>query len=313
MDHDQRLKALLREFLAEFVALVLAAWQGRFDFAGAEWLQQEVFPDPPRGRRRIIDLLARLKVLRPVGEADQTLIHIEVESGDSVADLRARMPEYRAFLRHRHALPVLSLALYLGVGLEGVGWDEQAERYWEEELGRTRWAYLGLPALDARAYVEGGNLLGVALAVLMRIPPDEKAWLKARAMQRVAEAQLSEFRRYLLMECIEAYLPLEGPHLAEFERLLTTEEFKMALKIGKTSFETGMEQGQERGQRALLRRQLEKRFGPLSETVRQRLEAWPADKLPELGETLLTAKSLAELGLEGDPAAPGGNGAPAVP
>jgi hypothetical protein len=79
----------------------------------------------------------------------------------------------------------------------------------------------------------------------------------------------------------------------------------MAIKIGKTSFELG--------QIAMLRRQLEKKFGPLSATAEQRLNTWPYDKLTDLGEALLTAKSLAELGLEGDPATPGGNGATAAP
>jgi hypothetical protein len=39
-------------------------------------------------------------------------------------------------------------------------------------------------------------------------------------------------------------------------------------------------------------------FGPLSETVRQRLETWPAEQVTDLGRALLRAKSLAELGLE---------------
>jgi hypothetical protein len=48
-----------------------------------------------------------------------------------------------------------------------------------------------------------------------------------------------------------------------------------------------------------LLKQIEARFGPLSEGARARLEAWPEDRLTELGLTLLTAKTLQELGLEG--------------
>ncbi|CAN5885784.1 hypothetical protein BH23PLA1_BH23PLA1_20230 [soil metagenome] len=43
---------------------------------------------------------------------------------------------------------------------------------------------------------------------------------------------------------------------------------------------------------------LENRFGPLSEAVRARLEALPADRLESLGVELLSAGSLKELGLE---------------
>jgi hypothetical protein len=52
------------------------------------------------------------------------------------------------------------------------------------------------------------------------------------------------------------------------------------------------------GQRQMIQGQLEVRFGPLSETARQRLEKWPREKVRELSIALLTAQSLKELGLE---------------
>jgi flagellar biosynthesis/type III secretory pathway protein FliH len=170
-----------------------------------------------------------------------------------------------------------------------------------------------LPALDARVYVEGENLLGVALSVLMRIADEERPWLKARAMQRIATAPLSVYRRFVLAECVEAYGGLEGPRLAEFEKLLLTEEFKEAQMLAKTSYEKGIEKGLEQGlekglgqgQRAVLARQLERRFGPLSAAARARLEGWQEERLLQLADDLLTPKGLAELGLEDAP-----NGAP---
>jgi hypothetical protein len=60
----------------------------------------------------------------------------------------------------------------------------------------------------------------------------------------------------------------------------------------------GREQGEMRGQRRVLRIQLEKRFGPLTPAVQQRLEEWPPERLPELAEAVLEASSLRELGLE---------------
>ncbi len=56
----------------------------------------------------------------------------------------------------------------------------------------------------------------------------------------------------------------------------------------------------EHAQRALLLRLIERRFGPLSDDGRQRLEAVPADRLIDLGEALLTATSLRDLGLADD-------------
>jgi hypothetical protein len=76
----------------------------------------------------------------------------------------------------------------------------------------------------------------------------------------------------------------------------------MAAMTVKTWFEEGVEKGVEKGlhtgQRQLLRDMIEKRFGTLSDGARQRLEAWPAEQLTELGLAFVEGKSLAELGLE---------------
>jgi hypothetical protein len=312
-DHDQRMKVAVREFLAEFAGLTVPSWVGRYRLAEAEWQEQEVFLNPPQGERRVLDLVARVPLAQPIGPATDSLLHVEIESGDSLTALRERMPRYHHTLLYRSVLPVLSLALYLGVGLEGVGWDEAPETYWEEQLGTTRWRYLGLPRLDAFEYVEGDNILGVALSVLMRCPEDQQPRLKLRAMQRVAQAELNAYRRFLLMELIEAYLPLVGPHLQEYQRLLVTEEFQMVRALGQTTFEKGVEQGEERGvlkgQRELLLRQLERRFGPLSPGARTRLESWSVDRLLEAGDKLMTpTTTLIDLGLED---APNGTAPPA--
>ena len=66
-----------------------------------------------------------------------------------------------------------------------------------------------------------------------------------------------------------------------------------------TTFEKGVQQGLQQGKREDIRLLLEKKFGPLGEGVRRRLEAWPADRLKELLLAVVDAPSLAALGLEG--------------
>ena len=61
MDHDQRFKTLIREFFADFLRLFFAAWAARLDLSGVEWLDKEVFTDPPGGDVYILDLVARLR------------------------------------------------------------------------------------------------------------------------------------------------------------------------------------------------------------------------------------------------------------
>jgi hypothetical protein len=133
--HDQRCKELLREFFPEFLQLLLPTWWERFDFSGLDWLTTEAFLDPPQGERRSLDLVARLPVRQSLAvaggeESCIALLHVEVESRDAAAPLRPRMPEYYWHLRTRHRLPVLPIALFLRVGLEGIGWDGCGKFSW---------------------------------------------------------------------------------------------------------------------------------------------------------------------------------------
>lgn len=59
--------------------------------------------------------------------------------------------------------------------------------------------------------------------------------------------------------------------------------------------EKGMEQGIVKGESAMLLRLLERRFGPLSEPVRQRVAGADAETLLAWGERLLDARRLEDI------------------
>jgi hypothetical protein len=314
-DHDQRFKNLFREFFAEFFALFFPAWASRFDFTRVDWLEQEVFTDPPQGQRRSLDLVARLPV-RPDAPPPAphlelpdrwiALVHVEIEAQDRAAPLRPRMHAYYEQLRRRHGLPVLPIAMFLRVGLDGIGWDTYQESFWDHEVLSFSYAYVGLPALDGEHYLAGENLLGVALTALMRVPPEKRAAVGAEALRRVVEARENDYRRYLLWECIEAYTTLDQAQRRQFEDLLQTERYQEVRAMNVTTFEKGhqqglqqgLQQGENQGQRKLLRSMLEDSFGPLSAQAQQRLEALTPEQFPTLARALRKAQSLQELGLE---------------
>ena len=133
--------------------------------------------------------------------------------------LRPRMFRYYKHLRRAHSLPVLPIGLYLRVGLEGVGIDVYEEHFWDLRPVHFEYLYVGLPALDAVEYVQGDNWLGVALSALMRIPKDREGWLGAEALRKIKDAALTDQQRYMLAECVQAYLPLDKAQQREFERL----------------------------------------------------------------------------------------------
>jgi hypothetical protein len=166
MDHDQRFKALIREFFVAFLELFFAVWARRLDLAAVEWLDKEIFPDPPEGSRHVLDLVARLPLVPP-SSGEQTpvpallLVHIEIESPDRTTELKPRLPYYFHYLRDKYQLPVLPIVLYLKVAMEGIGTDTVVEKVLDLEVNRFTYLYVGLPGLDGIQYVQGDNWLGV--------------------------------------------------------------------------------------------------------------------------------------------------------
>ncbi len=195
-DHDQRLKLLLKEFFEAFFRCFFADMADWFEFGNIQWLDNEVFTAPPQGERRQLDLIAQLK-LRPgaprlrAGVDDLVaLVHVEIESRDSVAAFRPRMFDYYVQLRRDTGLPVLPIVLLLRVGLKGNNWDSYDEYFGDRHIIRFNYAYVGLPGLKAEDFATRENLLGVALSALMEQPAESerKAELYAGALKRIADS-----------------------------------------------------------------------------------------------------------------------------
>jgi Domain of unknown function (DUF4351) len=311
-DHDQRLKVLLKEFFEAFFVCFFPTWAARFEFVDIDWLDKELFLAPPHGEKRQLDLVARLKLRpgAPPPRADVSdlvaLVHVELESRASIPAFRPRMFEYYFQLRRDTGLPVLPIALFLRVGLDGIGWDAYEEQFWEQRIVRFEYAYVGLPALDGEPYATGENLLGVALSALMRLPADRRAELYAEGLKRIAGSGENDYRRFLLAECLEAYAELDEAQTQRLQALLRTEAYQEVEPLMKTTYERGIEHGIERGlergieqgERRSALRQLEAKFGPLSLKVKQQLDELSPEALAQLQLDLLKAKSLEELRLE---------------
>jgi hypothetical protein len=81
------------------------------------------------------------------------------------------------------------------------------------------------------------------------------------------------------------------------EQTLDELDFEIAFK---KSFWSGFKIGFEKGQREMVLELLKAWFGPLPDSVRNRLDALPAGQLVPLATAALSATSLKELGLTDD-------------
>ncbi len=248
--HLQRLlvhpfKVLLKEFFEAFLSCFFPVWAERFEFVDIDWLDKELFLAPPQGEKRQLDLVARLKLRpgAPPPRADETdlvaLVHVELELRTSTVVFRPRMFEYYIQLRRDTGLPVLPIALFLRVGLDGIGWDAYEEHFWEQRVVRFEYAYVGLPALDGEPYATGENLLGVALSTLMRQPADRRAELYLEGLKRIAGSGENDDRRFLLAECLEAYAELDESQKERVQALLHDEAYREVEPLMKTTYERG--------------------------------------------------------------------------
>jgi hypothetical protein len=110
---------------------------------------------------------------------------------------------------------------------------------------------------------------------------------------------MTEQQRFLLGDCVQAYLPLDEAHEAEFVKLVSGTTYEGVRAMNMTSYDKGIEKGIEKGRRITLREYLEDHFGQLSPTAVRRLEEIPFGQLQPLLKAAWKAKSLTELGLDG--------------
>lgn len=308
-DHDQRFKRLLRAFFEEFLQLFFSTWAARFDFSSVEWLDKEVFPNPPDGPRHIVDLVAKVRCRHRIDPSpcpDQkellAAIWVEIESKDSLTRLKPRLPEYYLLLRGTYGIPVLPIGFFLKVGLDGIGVDVFEERFGELTPLRFEYLYVGLPALDGVEYIESGNDLGVALASLMKLPKDQVAELGAQAMKKIAETRVSEEKRFLLAECFQQYALADESVRQAFHRLIESKGYERTEAMVRSMFEEIEQKGIEKGTlqtlRRACRRLLTEKFGPLGQAAMDRIDGFSQEELDNLLNQILSAPSLAALGLE---------------
>jgi hypothetical protein len=304
--HDQVFKDLLGAFLPELVALVAPELVPRLELTSWTLLDKETFTDWPKGKRREVDLLARVALAD--GSQRTALIHVEIEARYR-PEIGRRLGGYYMQIRLRHNLPVVSIALCLRGGPPGISMGSLVDA----ELGTTanhfHYHLFCLEGSRAEDFLARDQPLGWALAALMRPETLSRAEHKMACLQRIAAASLNELPRFLLVNCVETYLQCEGRDAeelaalqargyAEEVRTMGTRRLTWAEQFEEKGWHKGVETGVETGARQTLLHLLGARFGPLTDDVKQQVEAiHSVQRLNQIAEHLLVARSLEEIDL----------------
>ncbi|MFM9965216.1 MAG: Rpn family recombination-promoting nuclease/putative transposase [Planctomycetaceae bacterium] len=314
IDHDQIFKLLIEAFFREFLWLFCPIEAAQIDFQHVEFLREEIFTDVRRGRRKRLDLVAKVRLKR--GGERYILVHFEFEASHKDQDFPRRMYEYFSLLFLRHGLPIVPIAVFS----DASDWTVPVPDFFELTLSpksRVRFDYhlIKLSQLDYRHFLESDNPLAFALMAKMKYTRRERVRLKADFLRLILRAGIDPARQSLLLEFVETYMPLVPTEQIQFIQLVQIDETYQEVKQMVTTYEKtgikkgrkegikegrkeGMEKGMEKGRLEALTLLLEKRFPMLPEDVRRKVERIHSrQRIDELLLAVLTAKSLSELGL----------------
>ena len=235
------------------------------------------------------------------------LVHIEIDSADSATDIERRLPDYYRLLSATYKQPVLPIVLFLKLGFEGVGIREVIHRFFDTEIYRIRYHYVGLPGLKAEDFVHSENLLGVALSALMKMPKDRIVELGVEAMKRIGGASIPDRKKDLLGDCVETYIDVPPEEIARFRGILNANATSSGrvTAVNKTRVQLAREEGQLEGRqegleagglsalRAAISELFEARFGAVPAEIREwLLEVTDPDQLRKILLAAGTAASL---------------------
>lgn len=305
MSHDQLSKGLIETFFADFLRLASPDTASCLQAAQVTFLDKEIFTDWPTGRRRELDLLARVPV---DGGEIKLLVHIEIET-QARAGMDLRLWRYYMQLRLRHGFLVLPILLNLRGGKPGLALEVLEEGFKVPATAVFRYRSLGLSGCPAEEWLSRPEPLAWAFAALMRPGKRSRAELKLDCLRRIATSEVSGLRKEMLVNWVETYVKLCGEDAAELRRLLAREENEEIKAMGLTWLEEAEAKGVKKGvkiatqknadrMRQAVLRMIEQRFGPVPPPVQKKLaKVRSIEPLAELAEKVLVVDSFQELGL----------------
>ena len=294
IDHDHIFKQLVEAFFREFMELFCPIEAAQIDFRHVEFLREELFTEVRGGRRKRLDLVAKVR-LKAGGERF-ILVHFEFEASRKEQDFPRRMYEYFSQLFLRHGLPIVPIAVFS----DDAEWTQPVPDFFELKLSprsRVRFDYhlIKLSQLSHRRFLKSDNPLAFALMAKMKYTRRQRVRLKADFLRLILRAGIDPARQSLLVEFVETYMPLLSAEQTQFTQLVQIEETYREVHQMVTTYEKA---GVEKGKLEALLLLLENRFTKLPDEVRRKVEKInSSQRINELLLAVLNAKSLSELGL----------------
>lgn len=220
-------------------------------------------------------------------EAGRFILHIEIQN-DNHRQMPWRMLRYRSDIglaRPEH--DVRQYLIYIG----------KAPLVMPDRLSQSgldyRYSIIDMHTVDCHTLLQQDNPDALVLAIPCDFKGRSDREVVHYILQRLRELtgdNENRMRDYLrMLEILSTNRSLER---------IIEEEQKMLSQVDQTrlpSFRIGMEQGLQQGEVLLLKRQMQRRFGPITPVQQARLEQLDRDRLERLGEDLLDFTRIQDL------------------
>ncbi|WP_404783510.1 Rpn family recombination-promoting nuclease/putative transposase [Altericista sp. CCNU0014] len=292
-DHDRLFKELLSTFFMEFLELFLPELALQVEPESVRFLPQEYFADLTSGEKKIIDLLAQVKLS---GQDAGILIHVEAQAS-SKPDFTRRIFFYFARLYQKylqHVYPVVIFSFDEPLREEP---HTHSVEIADLKVLEFNFAAIQLNRLNWRDYLNQRNPVAAALMAKMKIASGDRAKVKAECLRVLATLQLNPAKVELISGFVDTYLRLSAQEeeifQAEIGKLEETDRegvMQIVTSWMERGIEQGIEQGIERGlqhERSLILRLLNRRVGTIASEAEAQIRSLSLAQLEALGEALL--------------------------
>ena len=302
MDHDRLFKELLTTFFIEFVQLFLPDVAAFLDPTSIEFLDKEVFTDVTAGTKKEVDLLVKARFQ---GEDAFFLVHVENQSKVDY-EFPKRMFTYFARLYEKYDLPIYPVVIFSHSASRRIEPHRHEVAFPGKTVLQFDYVSIQLKRLSWREYVSTPNPVASALMAKMKIAPKDRPKVRLECLRLLATLKLDPARSQLIGGFIGTYLRLNAAEMKQYEQefaQLTPEEQEANMELMnpwvKQGWEDGKKEGRQEGRQEgkeeLVVRQLKRRLGSVSTTVRARLNHLSSEQLNDLGEALIDFKTSADL------------------
>ena len=296
-DKDIVSKDLLKRIAVDIARMLL-----HLDVDSAEIIETEYH----RIEDRRADLVAHMS-----GEEGEFILHIEVQN-DNDKKMAQRMLRYRSdIIAARPALDVRQYLLYIGKSAFSMA--EGIQQTGLDFLYRT----MDMAKVDCQALLRQDTPDALVLAILCdfkgRSAQEVVHFIVQRLHQLTGESE-GRFREYMrMLEVLSTNRGLDK-FIEEEEKMLsrvdetTLPSYRIGLQRGlsdgleqgieqgiEQGMEKGIERGRQQGEERVILRLITRRFGPVSQETRERLETATPTQLENWADNILEARTLEEV------------------